>query len=158
MPICLARVLLRVRNGALAVPALLGDPQTEYRLLERRGGRSFQLGSAPLGQSFFGAAACFLGALAVDLLGALGNIGQHDDLVVLNLKETARYSQVALFTADPVHQLADGERCDERLMTVQNAEVALGPAGDDDVDILIKDHALGRDHLQVRGCHVGWSF
>src|SRR5215831_3393109 len=72
------------------------------------------------------------GPRPVDLRGALGGVGEHDDLVVSHLGEAFRHDHVVLVAPDPVHELADTERREERGVAGQHSEVTL-PAGDDDL-------------------------
>ena len=76
-------------------------------------------------QASLGALARLLGARAIDVGGGLGGIGEDDDLVVPHLGEAARDRDVVLVAADPVHQLADAQRGQERRVAGQHAEVAL---------------------------------
>jgi hypothetical protein len=98
--------------------APLGDTQAEQRLLQCGRGGSLHFGSEVRLQGRLGARARFLRSLAVNLLGALGNIREHNYLVRGDFEETACDGQMALLAVDSVHELPNVERSDRRLMTV----------------------------------------
>ena len=76
--------------------------------------------------SVFGALLRRLGSGNVDVLRLLGNLCQDRDVVRQDLDEAERYREIVLLLSDSIPQLADLERCQQRSVARQNAEVSLG--------------------------------
>src|SRR5213593_5015037 len=102
----------RGRSGgglSLAAPAGCHDPRQGARQGRERPG-VVDLLVAPARQPSLGALTGALGSGAVDLVGPLRGVREHDDLVVPNLREAARHGQVVLVAPDAIHELADPQR------------------------------------------------
>src|SRR5262249_1202882 len=70
-----------------------------------------------------------LGARDVDVAGALGDLREDRDAIRLDLREPEGNREVVFLLALPVPQLPDVQRRQQRRVSRQDAEVALG-AGD----------------------------
>ena len=93
---------------------------------------------------------CRRGSRLVDLVCALGRIGQDRNVVGADLHETAADGDELVLLARPVKgQFPIRQRGHQRGMMGQNAQLPLNARGDDHVYIALEDDALSGDYLAV---------
>ena len=90
------------------------------------------------------------GALEVDVIDQLGDVGQDDHAVVADLDEAAVHGDV-LVAARGERDLddADAERAEERRVAGEEGDVAALGAAHDHVGFAREQDALGRDDLDL---------
>jgi hypothetical protein len=112
--------------------------------------------SHELGEVLSRAPAAFLGASFVDLVGALGSIGQDEDLVARDLQEPTAdghcFFVAALLDADN----AGDQRGQERRVARQDADDALGARRHNHVDRVLREHLALRGHNLHFQWHLRW--
>src|SRR5579872_7541525 len=67
---------LRRRAGTLAMSTAFRNTEAQERPLEGGGGRRLELGATMFGQRLLGPLSCLFSSLPIDLLGALGHVGE----------------------------------------------------------------------------------
>jgi len=107
--------------------------------------------------SVFGELLRRFGSGHVDVLRLLGNLCQDRDAVRQDLDEAEGYREIVFLLSYSIPQFADMERCQQRSVARQNAEVSLRSRELNFVHLLVHERAIGRDDLEreLRGnCHT----
>src|SRR5579859_6917078 len=97
------------------------------------------------GESLLGPLAGGLGLLDRDFIRVLGHVGQHRDAVGQHLEEPTADEEELLLAAVRDLQRARLENRHQRGVARQDAELAVGPVGDDEVDIAVEQAPLDAD-------------
>ena len=112
-----------------------------------------------LPQLLRGLPACRLRPLDIDLVRALGGVGQDDDAVVAHLEEATRDRHHLFGAAFDDAYLARRERGDEGSVLWQDGELAVRTRRDHFVyPLLGVDELLGRDDLDGEGHGAPYAF
>src|ERR1035437_1129750 len=140
---------------AVSAAPNVGDAQPEFGALERE--RRFVVADV-LREQFLGTFPRLLGAGFVDVFGALRRVGKDGDLVREHLEEPSGDEQDVFRLAVANHHLAGPERCQQRDVVREHAEIALDSRCEHEVRLLAEDAALSRDELDLKLGHRGYSF
>ena len=92
--------------------------------------------------------------VAVELLDRVGEIGEHRELAVGgDFREAAEHDHALRLSVDGDRHDAGPQRRDERRMSGEHAEIALGARHVDLIDFAGEEELLGRDEIEVEGGH-----
>src|SRR6266545_4720896 len=127
----------RARSGTCATAAAFGDLQADERFLELSGNASEVDVRFPALELLLRAAAGFLGAGDVDLLSALGGVGEDGHAVVADFEEAAGDGHVGLVVAALDAHDAGLDHREQGGVHGEDGEFALDAGGDDFVDTLL---------------------
>src|SRR5271165_1278686 len=120
-------------------------------------GLEVEIGGGAL-QGFFGAGLGFLGALHIDLLGALSGIGEDGDLLRQHFGEAPRDRKIMRVRTLTIADLADGQAGNQRRVTGQNAEFPALTRDLYSVDTLAHQHFVGGYDFEFqRVSHRGYA-
>ena len=86
----------------------------------------------------------------VDFLGPLRRVSQHNDLAIAHLDEAAADGKALLPLASPHRELARLQRCEERCVVRQDADLPIDRWRDDPVAHAIVYDTLVRDDYNVQ--------
>jgi len=136
------------------VPASAGDSESKKRFLQLGRGLSLELGASRLRDPILSSLARFFRPLSIDLVRALGDVGQYHYLIRTHFEETTGDGEVVFLAIGPVKELPGGQRSDERLVAVQDTEVAFRSASDDNIRVVLENRAFGRNHFQPDRRHL----
>ncbi|GIW05441.1 MAG: hypothetical protein KatS3mg060_0246 [Dehalococcoidia bacterium] len=137
-------------RASVPPPSLLDQPEAHQRSPQRQlGSRSVQI-AWTLPQSFLSASSRLLGPGGVDLLNALGGVGEDDDLIGTNLEEPAADKEAHFLPPAANTQLAGHEARHERRVLGKDAQLAFAPRRDHDIHLVGIDLAFGGDDLELQ--------
>src|SRR5579859_742658 len=97
------------------------------------------------GESLLGTPAGSLGLLDRDLVRVLGDVGEHGHAVGQHLAESAAHEEKLFLAVMRDLQRARFEDRHQRGVARQDAELAVGAVGDDEVDVALEQVALDAD-------------